>query len=650
MKKLKYLFLVLGILTSQWLTSCSESTDDNPAGPGNTSAEGQKENILEKTCFADFIDNGIYAGDNFYLHAVNNWIKANPIPEDMNSISVADGQDENASVALKKIAAGQVGDDPVINQLIASYNQIDIDSDVKVLNAKLADIDAIADQQGVYKAMAQLMRNGYVAPFHLTIFSYERQVKLALLPPRSVAVMNMTAKDLTDLTEMDDAKAAEIVKAGNNWKKFMTTSKIASGRNDDRRQPPLLLQKMRISKTRGGFSDIYKELGLTDDFWSYEATETMAKTFEAYDIATQKALLKYFIANRDIDFIIAEKEDARDAITNLFNTAYSVTNTLVSRLYNQTQIKPETRDQCKALCQDHRNIFRERIQNLQWMSDATKQKAIEKLDEMLFFVGWPDQLHPEWEVQPVSAPTGYQAVLKLFEQSQALYSKLIGLTSYDALFYASWFFAPAFLANAYYAIQSNCMCILSSNMVPPVFDLSLGEANLYASLGSTIGHEMTHGFDSEGSKYNKYGKQENWWASADLQTFLSLQDRMIQHFNGMEYYPGYTCDGKYTLAENIADLGGLNISLQAYMKHLEKNGATQEKRDYEAREFYRAYAYAWAENFDENHAEDYDNDEHSAPNLRVNGNVYQMDEFYSVFNIQGGKMAIFPKSKRIAIW
>ncbi len=650
MKKLNFLILVLGILMSQCLTSCFGFMDDNPVDPEESGTESYKENIVEKTYFADFIDNDIYTGDNFYLHAVNKWIEANPIPKGRNSISVQDGQVDNAEIALKKIATGQAGNDPVINQLIASYNQIDFDSDAKVLNSKLAEIDAATDKEGIYKVMAQLMKTGYVAPFHFTLFNYEREVRLSLFSPRSVADMDLTAENLKNYTGMDLAEASEIVKAGNNWKEFMITSKIVSSRKNDRRQAPPKLEKMRVSKTRGGFSTIYKELGLTGEFWMDEVTETMAKTFEAYNIDTQKALLKYFIANRDIGFIISEKKYATGAIMYLFQMDYSITNTLVSRIYSETQVKPELREKCKELCQEHRNTFRERIQNLQWMSDATKQKAIEKLDEMLFFVGWPDKLHSEWEVQPVTAPTGYQAVLKIFEQSQTLFNKLIGLKTLDALFYADWFYAPAFVANAFYAIQNNSFSILSSNMLPPIFDISYGEAYLYASLGSTIGHEMTHGFDSDGSKYNKYGKFENWWTSADKQTFLNLQDRMIDHFGNLSYYPGLTCNGEQTLAENIADLGGLNISFQTYMKHMEKNGATQETRDYEAREFFRAFAYAWAENYNEKGVEIYVTDTHSAPCLRVNGNVYQIDEFYRVFNIQGGEMYIFPKSNRITIW
>ncbi|MCR4583231.1 MAG: hypothetical protein K5764_06725, partial [Prevotella sp.] len=429
MKKLYFQNLALGALMSLSLTSCSALFGDDLIDlddPEESNIPIKKENIVEKSYFSNFIDNSIYAGDNFYLYGINKWISANPIPLDKDKVSVLSGQDDNARAALKKIAAGTAGNDPVINQLIASYNNIDFDSDTKVLNSKLAEIDAATDKQGVYKAMAQLMKTGYVAPCSFTISTHEREVVAALIPPLSVYDMNITVGNITEYTQIGKDDAAAIVDAGETWKKFMITSKIATAMKDVRRHTLPQLVKMSVRKTRGAYSTIYQELGLTGDYWAAEATQEMFNVFEKYDISTQKALLKYFILDRDIDLIATEKQLVTDIITSLFMRKYSITNTLVSRIYNETQINPEMLKLCKTLCEDHRTVFRERIQNLKWMSNATKQKAIEKLDEMQFYVGWPDKQYPEWEVQPVTAPTGYQAALKLFEQSQTLFSKLIG--------------------------------------------------------------------------------------------------------------------------------------------------------------------------------------------------------------------------------
>ncbi len=646
MRKLNFLFLPTAVICGMLLVSCTERYD-NPVYQGDIGGDDGMENIVEKSYFADFIDLSVYAGDNFYQYATNGWIKSNPIPAGSAKTSVQGQQGENATKALKQIISGQVGNEPVINQLKASYNHFDFDSDKKVINEKFSQIDAIKDYEGAYKMMAQLMKEGYPAPFYLTVRNVEREVKISLLPAESSDYMSLTSSQLTEYTGMGKAEANAIIKAGNEWKEFLIKEKFIREKKDNR---PKILKRLDVVKTRSGFSNIFKELGITDELWGEEIIEDLSSAIESVSIKKLKNLLKYFIANRDVYFIVADSDDDIDGtILGLFQTPYCVTHTLVSRVYSETQIKPEIRQHCQEMCEDYRSIFRERIQQLPWMSDATKQKAIEKLDGMMFFVGWPAQQHSEWEVQPVTAPTGYQAVLKLFEQSYPLICKLAGQKSNDALFYADWFNSPSFEANAFYQIQNNSMCILSSNLVPPIYDTSLGDAFVHASLGFTIGHEITHGFDSKGSQYNKYGAEENWWASNDSKIFLGLQEKMINHFSNMEYYPGYYCDGKETLAENIADLGGLNISYQAYMKQLEKKGASQKERDYQAREFFRGYAYSWAENFNKKGADGYADDTHSAPNLRVNGNIYQLDEFYRVFNMEGGESYIFPQN-RISIW
>ncbi len=649
MKKINYLIWALGLLMSPCLTSCEYQMEDNPVDIGDIDVDSKKENIVEKTSFDKFIDNSIYAGDDFYLYGVNKWIAAHPVPQKEKKVSLLGEQHANSLAVVKKIASGEVGNDPVINQLIASYNKIDLDSDIKLLSSKVAEIDAVTDQEGIYKAMAKLMKNGYAAPLFIAVVNYERTAKFGLLAPENLGQVNLTAEDVKQFTNLDDDAANALIDAAQAWNVILSMPPTNSNQQNYTHHGRPDMVKMSISKTRGGSSTLYKELGLTDNFWVAQGTEDVLNLFFKFKLDGQKALLKYFIIDRDIDLIAAKKEKAVDALCSLFWKEYSITNTLLSRIYNETQIKPEMRELCKTLCEDHRTVFRERIQNLKWMGDATKQKAIEKLNEMIFFVGWPDKTHPEWEVEPVTAPTGYQAALKLYEQMMTLYNKLNGLTSFDALFYTDWLAAPSFTANAFYFHQNNSMSILSSNMVPPVYDTSLGDAYIYASLGSTIGHEMTHGFDSNGSTYNKYGKKENWWASADNKTFLDLQNKMIQHFDALVYYPEYNCDGEKTLAENIADLGGLNISYLAYMKYLEKKAFSKETLDYEAREFFRGYAYVWAENINKDGAEAYIEDVHAAGCLRVNGNVYQMDDFYRVFNIKDGKMFLEPED-RITIW
>ena len=170
----------------------------------------------------------------------------------------------------------------------------------------------------------------------------------------------------------------------------------------------------------------------------------------------------------------------------------------------------------------------------------------------------------------------------------------------------------------------------------------------YAILGaSVIGHEMTHGFDSDGSQYDAAGNKSDWWDPQDKVVFKEKQQQIINHFNQFEYLPGVYCDGKNTLAENIADLAGLEIGYDTYMNTLTTTQSGERERL--GREFYRAFAEAWKTNATPELMERFKKDTHSAPKLRVNGNVCLTNEWYRVFGISSGKLYLAP-NERILIW
>ena len=218
------------------------------------------------------------------------------------------------------------------------------------------------------------------------------------------------------------------------------------------------------------------------------------------------------------------------------------------------------------------------------------------------------------------------------------------------LFYAQEWFDQSYKPNARYMEVNNSMYILGINLIEPIFDLQMCDALKYSVIGATtIGHEITHGFDNEGSLYNKIGKKEEWWTPADKQNFAKLQDAMVKNFNSLYYADNVYCDGEATLVENIADLGGLNIAYDAFVKKMKATGISGDELDRQGREFFRAYAYYYMENMSAEEIESYKQDEHAPFCLRVNGNVYLMDEFYRLFNIKDGKMYLAPKD-RIEIW
>jgi predicted metalloendopeptidase len=322
----------------------------------------------------------------------------------------------------------------------------------------------------------------------------------------------------------------------------------------------------------------------------------------------------------------------------------------VSAVFNKA-ISAANREAVMKMAKELRASFKERINNRQWISAATKANAIEKLEAMTFYVGWPgdDSGRKNWLMKAPNKKSIYQDILDLFKQRTALVYQMKGKEGEANIFYVHEWGSPSYENNAAYMQSDNSMYILSNNLISPSFDIQMIDAMKYGMLGTLVGHEITHGFDNEGCLYNKIGKYEDWWTPADKQNFEKLQDAMVKNFNQLYYADNVYCDGEFTLVENIADLGGLNIAYDAFVKKMKATGISGDELDRQGREFFRAYAYYFMENMSAEEIESYKQDEHAPFCLRVNGNVYLMDEFYRLFNIKDGKMYLAPKD-RIEIW
>ena len=328
----------------------------------------------------------------------------------------------------------------------------------------------------------------------------------------------------------------------------------------------------------------------------------------AYSLDDQKRLAKFGILSRDMNYLPYDplrptnQEDQQKLIgkiAGLCKKEYSGLQTSMSHTYVET-IDKAAKKEVTDMYEELRGVFRGRIQNNSWMGDATKAKAIEKLDAIIFLCGWPENFHTEWEATVPTGKSFYEMVCNLFSQYSDIMKKQV----------------PAYTANAFYNEKNNSINILASNLIPPIYDKNQQAFYNYAVLGATtIGHEMTHGFDATGSLYDAIGKQAEWWDPQDKAVFKEKQKQMINHFDKLEYMPGVYCDGENTLSENIADLGGLEM----------RQNATPERM--------KIYAA----------------DVHAAPKLRINGNVCLTDAWYRVFGITEGQMYLAP-DERIQIW
>ncbi len=205
--------------------------------------------------------------------------------------------------------------------------------------------------------------------------------------------------------------------------------------------------------------------------------------------------------------------------------------------------------------------------------------------------------------------------------------------------------------NAYYNPTTNEICFPAGILQPPFFNAAADDACNYGAIGVVIGHEMTHGFDDKGSKFDKDGNLRDWWTAEDSKKFEARTKVMEDFFNKIEVLPGMFANGKLTLGENIADHGGLKISFQAMQNAMkenplgEKDGFTPEQR------FFLSYGLIWGCNVREAMMRQLNMvDPHSAGRWRVNGALPHIDAWYKAFNIKKGDALYLPKKQRVNVW
>ena len=294
-----------------------------------------------------------------------------------------------------------------------------------------------------------------------------------------------------------------------------------------------------------------------------------------------------------------------------------------------------------------RNAYKARIEKLDWMTDSTKKKAIHKLMAIRKKVGYPDKWKDFSSLKIDRGPYALNMMRANQWWNNYEMSKLGKPVDRD-----EWSMTPQ-TYNAYYN-QSNNEIVLPAAMmtVPGYKDADLDDALVYGyTAASTVGHEITHGFDDEGRKSDENGNLASWWSSADTAQFVKRADVLVQQFNKMVPIDTLHINGKATLGENLADLGGILIGLDAfkqtdtYKKGEKINGMTPTQR------FFLGYALGWLlEERPERVATQLLTDVHSPAKFRVNGPFPNVPDFYDAFGIKPGDKMYIPDSARVHLW
>lgn len=412
------------------------------------------------------------------------------------------------------------------------------------------------------------------------------------------------------------------------------------------------------------WSDYFSAIGLADmEVVSQGPTaffEELNTVLVDVPVGTWKDYLRWNIINRsapylsetfaDADFEFYRKrlrgaEQQRPRWKRVVDVTSAGLGEAVGEVYVERAFTPETKARAEAMIANLRAAVRMRLENLEWMSDETKARALEKLDAFVWKIGYPDEWrdYSELEIRAdsylgnVRAATAFEMVRNVAKIGEPIDRN-------------EWSMSPQ-TVNAYYNPTMTEIVFPAAILQPPSFDGAIDDAVNYGAMGAVIGHEFMHGFDDQGSRFDAQGNMVNWWTDEDRARFEERTAKLVEQFNGFVAVGDLHVNGALTLGENIGDLAGLTMSYYALQEALEENhpgeidGFTPEQR------FFLSWAQFWRRNArDEATRLQVNTDPHSPSKFRTNGPLANMPEFASAFGCSVGDPMVLADDVRAEIW
>ncbi|MBR5469527.1 MAG: M13 family metallopeptidase [Paludibacteraceae bacterium] len=387
----------------------------------------------------------------------------------------------------------------------------------------------------------------------------------------------------------------------------------------------------------------------TGKMFAEESIDDLRTYFIWQVINSSASFLSDEISSANFDFygkVLSGKQEQSPRWKRAVSIVNGTLGEAVGQMYVAKYFPPQAKERMIQLVKNLQISLGERIENLTWMGDSTKTKALEKLNTFYVKIGYPDKWR-DYSGLKIDPNLSYYENLSNASEFEDAYSMSFIDKPVDK---DKWYMTPQ-TVNAYYNPSTNEICFPAGILQYPFFDMNADDAFNYGAIGVVIGHEMTHGFDDQGCQFDKDGNLNNWWTADDKKEFDNRAQVLVDYFNAIEVAPGVFANGQFTLGENIADHGGLQVSFQA-MKNATKespldtiDGLSPEQR------FFLAYANVWAGNIrEEEILVRTKGDPHSLGRWRVNGALPHVSAWYEAFGVTEESPMYLAPEKRVSIW
>ena len=340
-------------------------------------------------------------------------------------------------------------------------------------------------------------------------------------------------------------------------------------------------------------------------------------------------------------------EEIRPRWKRAMGVPNSILSDAVGEIYVAKYFPESEKARVETMVSNIQKAFSKHIEALDWMSDDTKAKAQEKLAAFTVKIGYPNKWKDYSTLTIDPTKSYWENVVEANRWYTADSMSEVG----KPVDREKWMMPPQ-MVNAYYMPTTNEICFPAAILQPPFYNPNADDAVNYGAIGVVIAHEMTHGFDDQGSQFDKMGNMNDWWTKEDRTAFEAKTNVLVEQFNAIEILPGLFADGKFSLGENIADQGGLRLAFTALTDYAWAEGRPEDIDGFTGEQrFYIGYATLWAQNITDQEKERLTKvDVHSLGRNRVNATLRNIESFYEAFGITEGDAMYMPVEERVIIW
>lgn len=646
------------------------------------------------------LDKSVRPADDFYEFACGGWMKNNPLPAAYSRFGSFDRlaleNNKRINTILTELSKGKYATG-TLEQKIGDLYKLAMDSTrrnaegIAPVKPYIAEIEAASDKSELQKIQLKYATFGFGVPYGAYIGADEKDSKNNIMyvsqggitlgekeyyldnDEATVNIRNEYQKHIVRMFQLFGFSWAEATQKMEAIMRMETQFAVASKSSTELRD----VEKNYNKTTLEEFEKTYPSLRFTllenaegvetqylqslvvgqpeflaaaDKIVAMQTTEELRALMEWDLIQSSFAYLSDEVAAASFEFngkVMRGRKQDYERWKKATSIVESVLGQALGKIYCERYFPEASKARMKTLVSNLQTSLGERIKAQDWMSEDTKAAALEKLSTFYVKIGYPDKWKDMSGLVIDPSKSLYENILsaRMFRNKQ-----YIEETAGKPVDRDQWHMTPQ-TVNAYYNPTTNEICFPAGILQPPFFDAKADDAFNYGAIGVVIGHEMTHGFDDQGSHYDKEGNMSDWWKAEDVENFKNRTVQYATWFSQIKVLPDLNANGQMTLGENLADHGGLMVAFNAYRNATKSaplktiDGFTGDQR------FFMAYAGVWGQNITEAEIRNLTrSDVHSLGEWRVNGALPHINAWYEAFGVKPGDKMYIPESERLNLW